>query len=168
MIATRWLRSNRSLGLWLVVLLVSGCQHARSSPPAGPAAERVPIGYGVRSPTDETGAVASATADEMANVTSGRVEELLAARFAGVDVTRLPSGDYSIRIRGARSFMGGNEPLVVIDGIPSPVGLGNPLRDLSPRDVARIDVLKDAAATAIYGARGANGVILISTSRSFD
>ncbi len=88
---------------------------------------------------------------------------MLAGRFAGVDVMRAPNGEYAIRIRGVRSLTGNDEPLIVVDGIPAPPGLSNPLRDIAPASIQRIDVLKDAAATAIYGARGANGVILITT-----
>src|SRR6267378_416304 len=91
-----------------------------------------------------------------------RVEELLRARVPGLQVIRLPNGDYTLRIRSERG-----EPLLVIDDMPVPSGsLGAALAALAPRDIARIDVLKDAAATAIYGTRGANGVIIIKTQRA--
>jgi TonB-dependent SusC/RagA subfamily outer membrane receptor len=99
-----------------------------------------------------------------------RVEELLRARVPGLEVLRLPNGEYTLRIRGQRGLRGAaadEEPLLVIDDMPVPSGsIGATLATLAPRDIARIDVLKDAAATAIYGARGANGVIIIKTQRA--
>jgi TonB-dependent starch-binding outer membrane protein SusC len=77
-----------------------------------------------------------------------------------VDVTRLGGADFSVRIRGARSLAGSNEPLFVVDGVPRTAGA---LDAIAPSSVVRIDVLKDAATLAAYGARGANGVILITT-----
>ena len=96
----------------------------------------------------------------------GRVEELLMGRVAGLEVMRDASGDYRLRIRGQRSLLGGDEPLVLVDGMPIGAGgLSRALTGVSPSDVARIEVLKDAGATAFYGLRGANGVILITTRR---
>ena len=87
----------------------------------------------------------------------------------GVEVTRLPDGNYRLRIRGQRSIRGNptdDNPLVVIDGISIPnESMGSMLADLSPGDVARIEVLKDASAMSMYGSRGANGVIVITTRR---
>ncbi len=98
-----------------------------------------------------------------------RVEELLRG-VPGLDVTRLPDGGYQLRIRGHRSIRGNpgdDDPLLVVDGIPiSREALGSTLAALAPRDVDRIEVLKDAGATAIYGSRGANGVIVITTKRA--
>jgi TonB-dependent SusC/RagA subfamily outer membrane receptor len=91
------------------------------------------------------------------------VEELLAGRFAGVRVIPTPNGGFSIRIRGANSITGSNEPLYVVDGLAVEVAPGEGLNWLDPADIERIDVLKDAAETSIYGVRGANGVILIKT-----
>ena len=97
-----------------------------------------------------------------------RVEEMLRG-VPGLEVTRLPDGNYRIRIRGQRSIRGNptdDNPLVVIDGIPIPnESMSSMLADLSPSDVARIEVLKDAADTSLYGSRGANGVIVITTKR---
>jgi len=81
-------------------------------------------------------------------------------------VIHLPYGDVSLRIRGTRSLHGDNEPLLVIDGVPAHGAIGAALAGLVPRDIARIDVLKDAGSTAIYGIQGANGVILITTKRA--
>jgi TonB-dependent SusC/RagA subfamily outer membrane receptor len=94
-----------------------------------------------------------------------RVEELIQGRFAGVEVVRLAGGGFSLRIRGAGSFMSGNEPLYVVDGIPLSPAPGGALVGVDPRDIERIEVLKDASATSSYGVRGANGVILIKTKR---
>lgn len=86
-------------------------------------------------------------------------------RFPGVWVTRTPDGGIAIRIRGATSFRGGTEPLYVLDGIPIQPGPGGGLSGINPYDIASIEVLKDAASTAMYGVRGANGVIVIKTKR---
>ena len=97
-----------------------------------------------------------------------RVEEMLRG-VPGLEVTRLADGNYRIRIRGQRSIRGNStddNPLLVIDGIPIPnESMSSMLADLSPGDVARIEVLKDAADTSVYGSRGANGVIVITTKR---
>jgi TonB-dependent SusC/RagA subfamily outer membrane receptor len=116
--------------------------------------------------TAGTGAVTTVVPTETdARVT--RVEEMLRG-VAGLEVTRLSNGGYQIRIRGQRSIRGNptdDDPLIVIDGVPTSTGAAA-LADLSPQDVARIEVLKDAGATGIYGSRGANGVIVITTKRA--
>ena len=93
------------------------------------------------------------------------IEQLLMGRFPGVEVTRTPNGGISVRIRGTTSFLGNNEPLYVLDGIPMEPGPGGSLTWINPYDIASIEVLKNAAETAIYGMRGANGVIVITTRR---
>jgi TonB-dependent SusC/RagA subfamily outer membrane receptor len=131
---------------------VAACGRAASSPP--------------HSTTPGTGAVTTVVPTETdARVT--RVEEMLRG-VAGLEVTRLSNGGYQIRIRGQRSIRGNptdDDPLIVIDGVPTSTGAAA-LADLSPQDVARIEVLKDAGATGIYGSRGANGVIVITTKRA--
>lgn len=95
-----------------------------------------------------------------------RVEELLEGRAPGVQVLHLSGGGFALRIRGLGSPSGGNDPLIVIDGTASLEGSGNgALAALNPQDVVRMEVLKDAASTAFYGMRGANGVIVITTRR---
>jgi len=98
-----------------------------------------------------------------------RVEEMLRA-VPGLEVIRLANGAYRLRIRGQRSLRGDaadENPLLVIDGITIPnESMGTMLADLSPSDVARIEVLKDAGSTSMYGSRGANGVIVITTKRA--
>jgi TonB-dependent SusC/RagA subfamily outer membrane receptor len=128
---------------------------ARATPSA------VNTGYGTQPRSHVTGAVASIDSAQIDAQRATSVEELLAGRVAGVEVTRGASG-LTVRVRGPNSFLGGGEPLYVVDGIPIRQGLASPLDILSPRDIARIDVLKDGTA-AIYGSRSANGVILITT-----
>lgn len=149
-----------------VFSLAAGCAGS-APPPAAPPAEEVQIGYGTQARKDITGAVASVTGDQVRDMRVGRVEELLEGRAAGLQVTRGPRGDLSLRIRGNRSLLGNNEPLVVIDGVPiSAASVGVALTGIAPANVARIDILKDAGSTAAYGARGSNGVILITTKRA--
>lgn len=111
-------------------------------------------------------AVSTVTVADVDQVRVGRIEELLMGRVPGLTVHRLADGDYTLRIRGRVSFTGSDEPLIVIDGMPIQMGgASRALATIDPRDVARVDVLKDAGATAAYGSQGGNGVILISTRR---
>jgi len=133
----------------------------------------VVVGYGTQRRGDVTGAVSSVNVEQIATVqTSSSVGQLLQGRVAGAQVTvnnGAPGGGISIRVRGSNSITANSEPLYVIDGVPSYVGSGgqdpysNPLSSISPQDIESIEVLKDASSTAIYGARGANGVVLITT-----
>ena len=116
-------------------------------------------------PGDSTAAspVGSASSEEWQGRTVTRAEELFVGRFPGVQVYQMPGG-LAVRIRGQSSVLGSNEPLYVVDGVPlepSPNGL----LTINPSDIAKIQVLKDISSTAIYGVRGANGVILITTKR---
>jgi iron complex outermembrane receptor protein len=87
-------------------------------------------------------------------------------RVPGLEVLHLPNGDFTLRIHGPSSFSMGSEPLIVLDGSPLPPGgLHGALGAIDPMDIAHIDVLKDAGSTAIYGSRGGNGVIVITTKR---
>jgi TonB-linked SusC/RagA family outer membrane protein len=126
--------------------------------------EVVSIGYGYQKKSDLTGAVVSVTSDELnLGGTVSNAAQALQGRTAGVVVTqnsKAPGGNNSIRIRGNNSISSTNEPLYVIDGFPSSSG-----SDINPNDIESMQILKDASATAIYGARGANGVILITTKR---
>ena len=135
-----------------------------SETPAPQETDSVSVGYGTRAEGETAGAVSSISADEMDGFHYRRVEEMIAARVPGVDVRREANGEYSIRIRGISSFNASNEPLIVIDGVPVSAGNGPAaLAGINPQDVRRIDVLKDAASASIYGVRGSNGVILITT-----
>lgn len=147
----------------LLLPLLLGCASSAKQPAAdGP----VDIGYGTADRGNTTGAVHSADADDMRGVPYTRVEEMIAARFPGVSVRANPDGTYTIRIRGETSVNSNNDPLVVVDGVPA-MNV-EALAMINPREVERIDVLRDGGSTAIYGSRGANGVILIRTKQTRD
>jgi TonB-dependent SusC/RagA subfamily outer membrane receptor len=105
-----------------------------------------------------------ATDSQWAGQNPARAEELLAGRFPGVEVLHTQGG-VVVRIRGASTVYGSNEPLYVIDGMTIEPGPGGALQGINPADIEKIEVLKDAGSTALYGSRGANGVILIKTRR---
>jgi TonB-dependent SusC/RagA subfamily outer membrane receptor len=144
----------------LVVLFALACGGG-PKPLPGPSGP-VDIGYGERDESESTMAVSSVSADELDTFRYARVEQMIAGRFPGVEVSE-SLGRYVIRIRGTNSINAGNDPLVVIDGMVTDVSA---LAGLSPSEVDRIDVLRDAASSAIYGSRGANGVILIRTKHN--
>lgn len=143
--------------------------------------EVVVVGYGTVKKEDATGAVLSITDKDFNKGLVVAPEDLIQGRAAGVQITSAsgePGAAMNIRIRGTSSVRSGNNPLFVVDGVPlsgdntmaggSNSGLGssaarNPLNFLNPNDIASIDILKDASATAIYGSRGANGVVIITT-----
>ncbi|RPD41220.1 SusC/RagA family TonB-linked outer membrane protein [Chitinophaga barathri] len=143
--------------------------------------EVVVVGYGTQQRKDITGSIASISAATIKNQPAVSVDQLIQGRAAGVDVSQAsgaPGGRLNIRIRGASSLNAGNEPLFVIDDVPvynnskDPSGTSygtftptNALASLNPNDIESIQVLKDASATAIYGSRGSNGVIIITTKR---
>ena len=147
----------------MAVLLGSACASGGAPPRPSEPMHEVRVGYDTRERVEITGSVGSITAEEIAGQRVTRVEEMIQGRFAGVHVVRMPNGQLSLRIRGTSTFLGNSEPLIVIDGMP--VHGSNALTGLNPHDVARIDILKDAGATAIYGSRGANGVVIITTKR---
>jgi TonB-dependent SusC/RagA subfamily outer membrane receptor len=93
------------------------------------------------------------------------IEKVLQGRVAGVSVSRAPDGGIAVRIRGATSIYGNNEPLYVVDGMPITPGPNGSLSGINPYDIESIKVLKDPAETAMYGARGANGVIIIKMKK---
>jgi len=103
--------------------------------------------------------------EDVQRVPGQPIEQLLASRFTGVLVSRTSHGGLSVRIRGVGSFMSSNEPLVVVDDVPLDVANGATLRAINTRDIASIEVVKDPAGLAMYGVRGANGVIVIRTKR---
>lgn len=144
--------------------------------------EVVVVGYGTMRKSDITGAVASVRLDDLKQGASTSVDQMLLGKSAGVNVVQSsgePGGGFSVNIRGASSINGGVSPLYVIDGVPidnsRPVSQGsivgfsdnrsprNPMSSINPADIESLEILKDASATAIYGSRGANGVILITT-----
>jgi len=123
--------------------------------------EIVVIGYGTAKKSDLTGAVSSVTGDDLRKMPVASVTESLTGRLAGVQVSSTegsPDATIQIRVRGGGSITQDNTPLFIVDGFPV-----NNITDISPSDIKSIDVLKDASSTAIYGSRGANGVIIITT-----
>jgi len=139
--------------------------------------EIVVVGYGSVKKSDLTGSVASIKTDDLRRTPLNSFDQGIQGKVSGVQVTQLsaqPGGALSLRIRGGNSIMAGNEPLYVIDGvlIESQVDISwigapsqNGLSSLNPNDIESIEILKDASATSIYGARGANGVVLITTKK---
>jgi len=126
--------------------------------------EVVVIGYGTTKKSDLTGSVASVSSEEITQVPSARVDQVLQGRAAGVQVTQTsgaPGAGTAIRVRGGNSITGSNEPLWVIDGIV--VGTNFNLNNINASDIKSIEILKDASSIAIYGSRGANGVVLVTT-----
>lgn len=124
--------------------------------------EVVVIGYGTSKRSDLTGSVVSVKSDDIMQTPTSDVTQALSGRVAGVQVLQSeggPGSSVSIRVRGGISITQSNEPLYIIDGFPSEDGMSN----LDPGEIESIDILKDASATAIYGARGANGVVVITT-----
>ena len=123
--------------------------------------EVVAIGYGVMKKSDLTGAVSSVKADQLTKTPAAGLDQALQGRAAGVTVNSdngTPGAAAKIRIRGIGSALGGNDPLYVVDGV-----ITSDISFLAPNDIQSMEILKDASATAIYGSRGANGVILITT-----
>lgn len=133
--------------------------------------EVVVIGYGQVKKTDATGSVLSLKPDEMNHGLQTNAQDMISGKIAGVNVTTGggPDGGASIRIRGGSSLNASNDPLIVIDGLAMDTygakGLGNPLSMVNPNDIESFTVLKDASATAIYGSRASNGVIIITTKK---
>ncbi|SDP96676.1 TonB-linked outer membrane protein, SusC/RagA family [Mucilaginibacter sp. OK268] len=122
------------------------------------------IGYGTARKKDVTGAIVSVSGNTLREIPVANIQQALQGRAAGVEVQAVgtrPGADAQIRIRGERSIQAGNDPLFVLDGIP----YSGTLNDINPDDIASVDILKDASATAIYGSRGANGVILVTTKK---
>jgi len=140
--------------------------------------EVVVVGYGTQRKRDLTGSISNVNANQIKNLSLTSPEQALQGRVAGVNVissSGTPGSSVNINVRGIGTISGSAQPLYVLDGIPiatgsfSQLGVGNQvlnsLADVNPNDIESIDILKDASATAIYGSRGANGVVLITTKR---
>jgi TonB-linked SusC/RagA family outer membrane protein len=128
--------------------------------------EVVVVGYGTRKKSDVTGAVSSISESQLRQIPAGDIGTALQGAAPGLQVGKgngnsQPGTTPVIRIRGERSLNGGNDPLIILDGVP----FAGSLNDINPDDIVGVQVLKDASATAIYGARGSNGVLLIQTRR---
>jgi TonB-dependent starch-binding outer membrane protein SusC len=126
--------------------------------------EIVVVGYGVQRKSDVTGAVVSVNSKALKEVPVANLQQALQGLAAGVEVQRVgtaPGATARIRVRGERSINGSNDPLIVLDGIP----YEGSISDINPDEIASVNILKDASATAIYGSRGANGVVIVTTKR---
>jgi TonB-linked SusC/RagA family outer membrane protein len=124
----------------------------------------VTVGYGTQSRREVTGAVSSLKSEDIHQVVSANALDAIKGRIPGVDITSAsfePGAKANIRIRGTRSISASNDPLYVVDGVP----ITGDLRDIDQNSIDRIEVLKDASAAAVYGSRGANGVIMITTKK---
>lgn len=127
----------------------------------------VVIGYGSVKKSDVTGSVTSVKTEALKEIPANSVEGLLQGRAAGLQVinsSQNPGAGATVRIRGGSSLRGSNAPLVVVDGFP--LGDAGDLKQINPSDIVNMEILKDASASAIYGSRGANGVIMITTKRA--
>ena len=140
----------------IVAGLILGCAHG------GATAQRDET----TKPAPPPPSSSTVTAEDIARQPAVPLEQLIAGRVAGVRVTHAAGGGISVQIRGQSSFSLSNEPLFVVDGVPISPGANGTLSWLNPHDIASIEVLKDAVSTAMYGVRGANGVIVIKTKRS--
>jgi iron complex outermembrane receptor protein len=140
------------LSFGLLVGLATGC--------ASRGGKRTGEGAAPKEPAEKS----TVTGDDVRRNPAASPEEALAGRVAGVTVTRTPDG-IAVRIRGASSIHGNTEPLYVLDGIPIEPGPGGSLSGISPYDIESISVLKNPADVAMYGVRGANGVIVIKTKK---
>ena len=147
------LSSPRALASLAVLLAAAaGCGHRTTSAPVTTPepAEKQPNVVG---------------ADVLANSSGQPIEQILANRVAGVQLGHTPDGTLTVRIRGVNNWNADSEPLYVIDGVPITPGPGGALAGVNPYDIDSIKVLKDAVSTTMYGARGANGVIVIKTKK---
>jgi len=125
------------------------------------------VGYGTQKKSDLTGSISQANIDQVKDIPANSVETLLQGRVAGLRVVKSsqdPGAGTTVRIRGGSSLRGSNSPLVVVDGFP--LGDAGNLKQINPDQIASVEVLKDASASAIYGSRGANGVIVITTKQA--
>ena len=136
----------------LIMGLCSGCAHKQKPVAAEP-------------PPPTSAPAAIVTADDIAKAPGQSGEQVLAGRFPGVEVFRAPDGGFAVRIRGGSSLRGSNTPLYVLDGIEIDPGPNGYLTGVNPNDIESIQVLKEPGETALYGVRGANGVIIIRTKR---
>ncbi|MDR6513503.1 SusC/RagA family TonB-linked outer membrane protein [Chryseobacterium camelliae] len=162
------IKINKATVFFAMALLPSSLAYSQAKrdtlPKEKKIEEVVVIGYGTQRKEAVTGSVATVKGDALREVPSANITQALQGRAAGVDISQSstkPGASMQIRIRGTRSLTGSNDPLIVLDGIPF---VGS-LSDISSSDIKSIDILKDASATAIYGSRGANGVILVTTNR---
>lgn len=146
-----------------LVLILAGCGSSRNTAESD-AGDRIAVGYGDQDRDAVTGSVSTLDVETaMRERPAKSLAELLRGRVSGVYVTAAPGGGLRIRIRGAMSFRGNASPLYILDGMPVQATSNGTVPMLNPYNIESITVLKDASSTAIYGSRGANGVIIITT-----
>ncbi len=162
---------NARVGVRAAVVIVGALVLGACASAGGPrpedaqAVDSVGVGYGTTARRDVAGAVQSIVIPDSVRSRYARVEDMLVGRVPGLQLIPNADGTIALRLRGTTSLDGNNEPLIIVDGMPaSGYGEANVLAGISPVEVARIDVLKDGEA-AIYGSRGAAGVIIITTLR---
>ncbi len=158
------------LGFETQAVTVSGDQlNVALQPSTNFLDEIVVTGYGTQSRREVTASIATVNAENIEKIATGSGVDAIKGQVAGVDITSgggRPGQNPVVRVRGRRSISASNDPLYVIDGIPQTSSTGDgAIFDINPQDIKSMEILKDAAATAIYGSRGANGVILITTKR---
>ena len=155
------------VALTLGFTLVQACGGKSMVPGDPPAPQDQPTrGYGDQPDEQIAGAVNSLESEEESGGSFATMVDMLRGRVPGLQIAETPSGEISIRIRGDSSVLAYEEPLLVVDGVTIPAfSFSSTLRSMNPRDVASIQVLKDAGSTSIYGSRGAHGVILITLKR---
>jgi TonB-dependent SusC/RagA subfamily outer membrane receptor len=158
-------RRRAALAASLAVLALAACGGSKSGTESAPQTQRAPA---PPSGTTNANSTSANTLDEgdLKNSQYGRMEDML-ARVPGLQVLRSDNGSFTLKIRGIQNFRGDGEPLVVIDGMQVRTGgIASTLGAIHPRDVTRVEVLKDAGSTAFYGSAGVNGVIVITTRRA--
>lgn len=153
-------------GLLLLCALSAACASGHGRGSRAQPQDSVSVGYGKQSRKDVTGAVSSIDTESQRNNSAMQLEQLIQGRVSGVEVIRVDAGRISLRIRGASSLNSTTEPLYIIDGMKVHAeSFTDAMAGINPADVASIEILKDAGATAIYGSEGANGVVIVNTRR---
>jgi len=160
--------SNKAALFFAMALLPSGIVYSQTKKDTVQKERKIEevivIGYGTQKKEAVTGSVSSLSGSALKEVPAANITEALQGRLPGVEISQIstkPGAEQQIRIRGTRSLSADNNPLIVLDGIP----FAGSISDINPNDIKSLDVLKDASATAIYGSRGANGVIIVTTNR---
>jgi len=146
--------------------LIPACSGRETMPAAHPTPQDQARGYGEQPEEQVAGAVESLESEEESGGSFATMVDMLQGRVAGLQIAEGVSGEITVRIRGDQSVYFNQPPLLVVNGVPVPAySFSSTLRTMNPRDVRSIQVLKDVGSTAIYGSRGAHGVILISLKR---
>jgi len=165
--ATQPFSRGRVGAVLVCVTLSAGCatlHHSSRAEKQQP--DSVSVGYGKQARKNVTGAVSSVNTESQRDNSAMQLEQLIQGRVSGVEIIRLDGARISLRIRGATSVNASTEPLYVIDGMKVHAeSFTDAMAGINPGDVASIEVLKDAGATAIYGSEGANGVVIVTTRR---